>query len=75
MEKLPGATMLAHGAVFLEAIDGLAEGAWRDLPAPSSMLGSVVAGGARRRTEEQLELGRRAALGGQQRRSWARQRI
>jgi type III pantothenate kinase len=49
--------MLAHGAVFLEAIDGLAEGAWRDLPAPSSMLGSVVAGeGVRRRTEEQLEL-------------------
>jgi type III pantothenate kinase len=56
-KPLPGATMLAHGAVFLEAIDGLAEGAWRDLPAPSSMLGSVVAGeGVRRRTEEQLEL-------------------
>jgi type III pantothenate kinase len=56
-KPLPGATMVAHGAVFLEAIDGLAEGAWRDLPAPSSMLGSVVAGeGVRRRTEEQLEL-------------------
>jgi type III pantothenate kinase len=56
-KPLPGATMLTHGAVFLEAIDGLAEGAWRDLPAPSSMLGSVVAGeGVRRRTEEQLEL-------------------
>jgi type III pantothenate kinase len=56
-KPLPGATMLAHGAVFLEAIDGLAEGAWRDLPAPSGMLGSVVAGeGVRRRTEEQLEL-------------------
>ncbi|HEY3635830.1 MAG TPA: type III pantothenate kinase [Caldimonas sp.] len=56
-KPLPGATTLAHGAVFLEAIDGLAEGAWCDLPAPSSMLGSVVAGeGVRRRTEEQLEL-------------------
>ncbi|HEY2561936.1 MAG TPA: type III pantothenate kinase [Caldimonas sp.] len=52
----PGSTMLAHGAVFLEAIDSLAEGAWRDLEVPSSMLGSVVAGeGVRRRTEEQLE--------------------
>jgi type III pantothenate kinase len=56
-EPLPGATMIAHGAVFLEAIDSLAEGAWRDLAVPSSMLGSVVAGeGVRRRTEEQLEL-------------------
>src|SRR5205085_2235340 len=51
------AAMLRNGAVFLEAIDGLAEGAWRDLEVPSSMLGSVVAGeGVRRRTEEQLEL-------------------
>ena len=49
--------MLAHGAVFLEAIDQLAEGQWRDLPAPASMLGSIVAGeGIRRRTEEQLEI-------------------
>ncbi len=54
---LPGANMLAHGAVFLEAIDELAEGQWRDLPPPSSMLGSVVAGeGIRRRVEAQLEL-------------------
>jgi len=53
----PGAGMIAHGAVFLEAIDQLAEGQWRDLPAPSSMLGSIVAGeGIRRRTEEQLEI-------------------
>src|SRR5450432_3603088 len=53
----PGAIALAQGAVFLEAIDGLAEGPWRELPMPSSMLGSVVAGeGIRRRTEEQLEL-------------------
>jgi type III pantothenate kinase len=54
---VPGAGMLAHGAVFLEAIDDLAEGPWRDLPLPSSMLGSIVAGeGVRRRTEAQLEI-------------------
>ena len=53
----PGAEMVAHGAVFLEAIDQLAEGQWRDLPPPESMLGSIVAGeGIRRRTEEQLEI-------------------
>ena len=54
---LPGAGMVAHGAVFLEAIDDLAEGQWRDLPMPASMLGSIVAGeGVRRRTEAQLEI-------------------
>jgi len=54
---VPGAVMVAHGAVFLEAIDQLAESQWRDLPAPASMLGSIVAGeGIRRRTEEQLEV-------------------
>jgi type III pantothenate kinase len=53
----PGAPLLDHGAVFLEAIDDLAEGAWCKLAAPSSMLGSIVAGeGIRRRTEAQLEL-------------------
>ena len=53
----PGAVMLTHGAVFLEAIDSLAERAWRDVEVPAKMLGSVVAGeGIRRRTEEQLEL-------------------
>jgi type III pantothenate kinase len=53
----PGAVPLEQGAVFLEAIDGLAEGPWRDLPVPSSMIGSIVAGeGIRRRTEAQLEL-------------------
>ena len=53
----PGAHMVAHGAVFLEAIDELAEGQWRDLPPPSSMLGCFVAGeGIRRRAEEQLEI-------------------
>ena len=54
---LPGAALIGHGAAFLEAIDDLAEGPWRDLPIPSSMLGSCVAGeGIRRRTEAQLEL-------------------
>ena len=53
----PGAGPLHHGAVFLEAIDDLAETAWKNLPAPSSMLGSVVAGeGIRRRAEAQLEI-------------------
>ena len=53
----PGAEVLTHGAVFLEAIDSLAERSWHGLETPSKMLGSVVAGeGIRRRTEEQLEL-------------------
>jgi type III pantothenate kinase len=53
----PGAAIVAQGAVFLEAIDDLGEGAWQHLPAPSSMLGSVVAGeGIRRRVEAQLEI-------------------
>jgi type III pantothenate kinase len=53
----PGAPMLAHGAVFLETIDTLAERDWRNVPVPHSMLGSVVAGDVvRRRVEEQMEL-------------------
>ena len=53
----PGAGLLEHGAVFLETIDDLAERAWQQLPAPSSMLGSIVAGeGIRRRAEAQLEI-------------------
>ena len=53
----PGAAMLAHGAVFLETIDTLAEGQWRELKPPASMLGCVVAGDTmRRRVEEQMEL-------------------
>ncbi|MCW5634176.1 MAG: type III pantothenate kinase [Rubrivivax sp.] len=51
----PGAPMLEHGAVFLETIDELAEGEWKDLAEPQAMLGSIVAGDAvRRRVEEQL---------------------
>jgi type III pantothenate kinase len=56
-EPAPGARLLAHGAVFLEAMDELAESDWRTLDAPESMLGCIVAGEAiRRRAEQQLEL-------------------
>jgi type III pantothenate kinase len=54
---LPGSEPLAHGAVFLETIDDLAEAEWARLPAPSAMLGCCVAGDSvRHRVEEQLEL-------------------
>jgi type III pantothenate kinase len=53
----PGAVLLAQGAVFLETIDTLADAEWKQLPVPSSMLGSAVAGDVvRRRVEEQMEL-------------------
>jgi type III pantothenate kinase len=53
----PGARVLASGAVFLENVDKLAETEWKDLPAPTQVLGSVVAGDAiRQRVQEQLEL-------------------
>ena len=53
----PGANLLHQGAVFLETIDDLADTDWKDLPAPASMLGCVVAGDAvRRRVEEQMGL-------------------
>lgn len=52
-----GAKLLAHGAVFLENIDRLAEDDWRSLSAPSSIVGCVVAGDAiKRRVTEQLEI-------------------
>jgi type III pantothenate kinase len=52
----PGASLIAHGAEFLEQIDSLAEGAWAALPAPARMLGCTVAADAvRRRAEAQLE--------------------
>ena len=53
----PGATLLAHGAEFLDHIERLADGPWAELPSmPHSMLGCVVAGDAvRRRAEEQIE--------------------
>nr|WP_315208906.1 type III pantothenate kinase [uncultured Albidiferax sp.] len=53
----PGATLLAHGAEFLENIDKLADGPWANLAAPSAILGCIVAGDAiKRRVLEQLEL-------------------
>jgi type III pantothenate kinase len=53
----PGAGLLAHGAIFLETIDSLAESDWTRLAAPASMLGSIVAGeGVKRRVEEQMEI-------------------
>jgi type III pantothenate kinase len=52
----PGAALLAQGAEFLDHIDRLSETAWARLPAPTRMLGCVVAGDAvKRRVEEQME--------------------
>jgi type III pantothenate kinase len=52
----PGAHPVAHGAEFLENVDRLADGAWKELPAPSRMLGCTVAGDAiKRRVDEQME--------------------
>jgi type III pantothenate kinase len=56
-EVTPGSQPLSQGAVFLENIDNLSEGEWRELSAPTQMLGCNVAGEAvRHRVEEQLEL-------------------
>ncbi|MBS0465598.1 MAG: type III pantothenate kinase, partial [Proteobacteria bacterium] len=53
----PGAALRAHGVEFLDHIERLAEGAWADLPAPTHMLGCVVAGDpVKRRVAEQMEL-------------------
>jgi type III pantothenate kinase len=53
----PGACLLAHGAVFLENIEKLADGDWAGLAPPQRMLGCIVAGDAvKRRVEEQMEL-------------------
>ncbi|RZJ09320.1 MAG: type III pantothenate kinase, partial [Haliea sp.] len=52
-----GARVLAHGAVFLENIDKLADEEWNNLPAPTRILGCIVAGDAvKRRVIEQMEL-------------------
>jgi type III pantothenate kinase len=48
----PDRAPLAHGAVFLETIDVLAESDWKALPTPGAMLGSNVAGDAVRRRVE-----------------------
>ena len=53
----PGAALLAHGVEFLDHIERLADGQWADLPAPTHMLGCVVAGDAvKRRVAEQMDL-------------------
>ncbi len=53
----PGAELLAHGAEFLENIEKLSDNAWANLPAPTRMLGCIVAGEAvKRRVEEQMEI-------------------
>lgn len=52
----PRATLLAQGAEFLENIDKLADGDWRAVAQPDTMLGCIVAGDAiKRRVESQLE--------------------
>jgi type III pantothenate kinase len=52
----PGALLLAQGAEFLENIDKLGDGAWRNLAAPGHVLGCVVAGDAvKRRVQEQMD--------------------
>ena len=54
----PGSEVLASGAEFLETIESLSEGAWAQLaqyPAPTKMIGCVVAGDAvRQRVQEQI---------------------
>jgi type III pantothenate kinase len=56
-EARPGSAARSHGASFLETIDDLAEGEWRDLAPPSRVLGCIVAGEAvRLRVEQQLEV-------------------
>jgi type III pantothenate kinase len=53
----PGASLLAEGAEFLENIDALAETAWSSLPAPTHVLGCVVAGDAvKHRVSDQMEM-------------------
>lgn len=53
----PGAHMLAHDAHFLEQIDTLADTAWKNLHAPTRMLGCAVAGDVlKHRVEEQMEI-------------------
>lgn len=53
----PRSSVLAQGAEFLENIDRLAEGPWSELPAPSYMLGCLVASDAiKHRVAEQMEI-------------------
>jgi type III pantothenate kinase len=53
----PGATLLAQGVEFLDHIGRLADGPWRNLTAPTVMLGCAVAADAvRHQVMEQMEL-------------------
>ena len=53
----PGAVLLAQGAEFLENIDKLADGGWRELAVPRCILGCAVAAHAiKLRLQEQMEL-------------------
>ncbi len=55
-QSRPGAQPLAQGAEFLENVDKLADGPWRNLPAPTQMLGCTVAADAiKLRVHEQME--------------------
>ena len=52
----PDATLLHHGAEFLENIDRLAEGPWSSMQTPTRVLGCIVAGDAvKRRVQDQME--------------------
>lgn len=54
---MAGAKLLGQGAVFLENIDKLADGDWGGLPAPTRILGCIVASDAiKRRVVEQMDL-------------------
>ena len=53
----PAATLLAQGVEFLDHIDRLADGPWRNLAAPTLMLGCAVAADAvRHQVMEQMEI-------------------
>ena len=55
-QALAGTQPVAYGAEFLENIDKLADGPWRDLPMPTRMLGCTVAADAvKLRVQEQME--------------------
>jgi type III pantothenate kinase len=51
-----GARLLQQGAEFLENIDKLADGAWREIASPHAVLGCAVAADAvKRRVQEQMD--------------------
>ncbi len=53
----PSSSLIAQGVCFLENIEQLAESDWAQLPAPTHILGCIVAGDAiKGRVKEQLEI-------------------